>query len=93
MSYIRIDTSRVDAREVGGELVILDLKAQRYLGGNRSAALLWPLLVEGASREALADRLVTEWSVDSERARADVEALIGTLEQLDLLEGPDTPAS
>jgi hypothetical protein len=82
---IRIDTARVDAREVGGELVILDLKAQRYLGGNRSTALLWPLLVEGASREDLAERLVSESGVEHERAQRDVEGLLGTLEEFDLL--------
>jgi hypothetical protein len=83
---IRIDTSRVDAREVDGELVILDLKAQRYLGGNRSAALLWPLLVEGATRDALAKRLENEYRVESERAQSDVEDLVGILERLDLLD-------
>jgi hypothetical protein len=83
---IRIDTSRVDAREVDGELVILDLKAQRYLGGNRSAALLWPLLVEGATRDALAKRLETEYRVESKRAQRDVEDLVGVLEHLDLLD-------
>jgi hypothetical protein len=83
---IWIDTSRVDAREVGGELVILDLKAQRYLGGNRSAALLWPLLVEGATRVALAKRLENEYRVEAERAQRDVEDLVGVLEHLDLLD-------
>jgi hypothetical protein len=86
MSEIRIDTTRVEAREVEGELVILDLKGQRYLGGNRSTATLWPLLVEGTSREALADQLVSECKIDAERARGDVDELIRALQRLDLLD-------
>ena len=82
---IRVDTARVEAREVEGELVILDLKGQRYLGGNRSTAVLWPLLVEGASQEALADRLVSEWEIDAGRAKGDVDDLVRALESLDLL--------
>lgn len=83
---IRIDTARVEAREVGGELVILDLKGQRYLGGNRSASLLWPLLVEGASRAALAERLASECNIDVERAQGDIDQLVGALDRLDLLD-------
>jgi hypothetical protein len=83
---IRIDTSRVEAREVGGELVILDLRGQRYLGGNRSTAVLWPLLVEGASHQELADRLVASCEVDAERAHEDVGRLVSSLTELDLLE-------
>jgi Coenzyme PQQ synthesis protein D (PqqD) len=82
---IQVDTARVEAREVEGELVILDLKGQRYLGGNRSTAVLWPLLVEGASREALAERLVGEWEIDADRAREDVDTLVRALDDLDLL--------
>ncbi len=82
---IRIDTENVLAREVEGETVILDMRSQRYVGGNRSVTVLWPLLEQGASRERLADRLVEEFGVERERAMADVAAFIAQLTDLGLV--------
>jgi len=84
---IRIDTENVLAREVEGETVILDLRTQRYVGGNRSATVLWPLLESGASREQLAQRLVDEFGVSRERAEGDVSAFVDQLAELGLI-GP-----
>ena len=81
---IRIDTERVLAREVEGETVILDLRTQRYVGGNRSVAVLWPLLERGATRAELAARLGEEFGISSERAEADVGAFVAQLAELGL---------
>lgn len=82
---IRIDTDEVLAREVEGETVILDLRAQRYVGGNRSVAVLWPLLERGATRAELAARLRDEFGVSGERAEADVTAFVAQLAELGLI--------
>jgi hypothetical protein len=82
---IRVDVQAVEAREVDGELVIYDLRDRRYLGGNATAAALWPLLVEGTSREALTERLQTAYGVDPERARSDVDAFVSALGSLGML--------
>jgi Coenzyme PQQ synthesis protein D (PqqD) len=82
---IRIDTDRVFVREVDGEVVILDLKSQTYLGGNQTAAALWPGLVEGASMEELSRSLCEKFGVEEEVAEADAEAFVSQLAQLDLL--------
>lgn len=81
---VQIDTDNVIAREVEGEVVILDLRTQRYVGGNRSAAVLWPLLEQGTTRDAMTSRLAEEFGLERERAAADVEALIGRLSELGL---------
>lgn len=84
---IRIDTERVLAREVEGETVILDLRTQRYIGGNRSVAVLWPLLEDGATAAQLAERLVEEFGVEPARADADVAAFVTRLGELGLMRG------
>jgi len=82
---IRIDTENVLAREVEGETVILDLRTQRYVGGNRSATVLWPLLEAGATREQLAGRLAEEFGLAAERAAGDVAAFVDQLAELGLI--------
>jgi hypothetical protein len=82
----RIDGTKVSAREVGGELMILNLDTRRYLAGNPAAAALWPLLERGATRDDFVDQLVARFDVDQEQARADVETFIESLEQLGMLD-------
>jgi hypothetical protein len=83
---LRIDSNEMEAREVEGELVILDLKSQSYLAGNRTAAALWPLLREGATREQLASHLVSTFGVDDSTAQADVDSFVKSLSDLGLLD-------
>ena len=83
---IQIDTENVIAREVEGEIVILDLHHQRYIGGNRSATVLWPLLERGASREELTAGLLDQFGLGREQAEADVRAFIEQLSELGLVQ-------
>jgi len=83
--HLKIDRTKVEAREIDGELVIYDLAARRYLGGNRTAKALWPLLLEGTDAEALASELESSFGIDPGRARADAEAFAGSLRSLGLL--------
>ena len=84
---IQVDARAVEGREVDGELVIYDLRERRYLGGNATAAALWPLLVEGTSRAALAERLAAAYGIEPDRARADVDAFVSMLGSLGMLAG------
>ncbi len=82
---MRLDRSAIEAREIDGELVIYDLNARRYLGGNRTAALLWPLLLAGTDLEALATALQSGCGIDADRARADSGAFVESLRSLGLM--------
>lgn len=77
-----------EAREIDGEIVIYDLRNRRYLGGNRTATALRPLLAEGADRGALSERLQSTFGVDADRARTDVDAFVESLSSLGLLAPP-----
>lgn len=82
---IKIDGDNVLAREVDGEIVILDLRRQHYIGGNPSVTVMWPLLEQGATREQLLDALLTNFGVTRRRADADLSAFLTSLEEFGLL--------
>ncbi len=84
---IKIDSDNVLAREVDGEIVILDLRRQHYIGGNPSVTVMWPLLEQGATREQLLEALLTKFGVTRARADADLSAFLTSLEEFGLLAG------
>ena len=75
----------IDWREIDGEVVVLDRREGRYLAINPSGAVLWPALVEGASEDALVERLAERYRLERDRARADVRAFLDWLRARGLL--------
>ncbi len=72
-------------RVVDGEVLLLDERSGRYLALNSSGALLWELLVAGATRDQLARRLIQAYGIDRTQADRDVDALLGELASASLL--------
>jgi hypothetical protein len=72
---------------VRGELLAADMRAEMYLKGNRAASTLWELLERGATREELAERLVTEFGIEHEHALSDVDSFLEELRVAGLLDG------
>ncbi len=83
---LRLRATDLHWREIDGELVALDGRLSTYLAANSAGALLWQTLVEGATRDDLADTLVAAHGIDRERAVADVEAYVAELAAQGLLE-------
>ena len=80
---------RADAlewRTIEGEVVALDLRKSQYLAINPSGAVLWPALVEGASREELVERLRSEFGLGPAAAEMDLDNFLTELADEDLLE-------
>jgi hypothetical protein len=75
-------------REIDGEIVLLDLTGAAYYTVSRSGVVLWPSVVEGATVDALADRLSQEFSLDRRVAERDVRGLVDALSGEGLLEEP-----
>lgn len=73
-------------REVDGEIILLGLESSTYMGVNGAGSALWPLIVEGTDIDALARRLVDEYGIEAERARADAEAFVDACRARRLLE-------
>jgi hypothetical protein len=85
---IAIDPAKAAARTVDGELVIYDLVARAFVGGNAAAARVWPLLERGATLAELAAELDAAYGIGEEQAAADAEAFVAVLRGRDLLLGP-----
>lgn len=66
-------------RVIDGEAVVLQVKTTTYFSLNPSGTVLWGTLQEGATRDALVDRLLAAFDVDRPRAEADVDALLADL--------------
>jgi hypothetical protein len=82
----RLRTTDLKWREVDGEIVALDAGESVYLGTNRTGTLLWRELSEGATVDQLVEAVVSEFGIDRQRARTDVEAFVGDLQSKGLVE-------
>jgi hypothetical protein len=83
---LRVRADALEWRTVEGEIVALDLRRSLYLAINPSGAVLWPALVEGASRDELIERLCAESGISRETAEPDVDGFLSQLASHDLLE-------
>lgn len=78
-----VGTSLV-ANEIDGETVVLNLITGQYHGLNPVAASVWSWIQEPRSLSELTSLVVSEFEVDQERARSDLEVLLGDLVERDL---------
>ncbi len=67
------------AREVGGEMVILNVELGTYYGLNEVGTRAWALLVGGAVLGDVRDRLLAEFEIDRETVTADLDRLLHEL--------------
>lgn len=73
-------------RELDGELVILDLQSEAYLGLDEVGTRIWQLLGSCASIAAAYEQLLEEYNVEPEVLRADLTALLEELCERGLVE-------
>ena len=82
--------NRYILRDVAGTTVVVPLDGGASFGNmlklNATGKLLWERLTEGAERDALLEALTAEYEIDAETASRDLDAFLGTLARLDILE-------
>ncbi len=83
---LRLRPDALEWREIEGEIVAVDTRDAVYLAVNRSGAVLWPALAEGATGEALEVALVERFGLDPQTAEANVEAFVQMLKDRKLLD-------
>ena len=66
-------------RELGGEVVMLDLANQQYFGLTGTGSEMWQLIVEHGSADSVIDRMLTKYDVDPANLRADFDKLVNEL--------------
>ncbi len=77
--------TRVRFREIGGEAVLLDLEAGTYFGLNATGTVAWRCLERGATLGEAQAALTARFSVDPDRAWADLVELVSDLLDRDLV--------
>lgn len=82
---LRLRGEGLEWRLLEGEVVALDSSTDKYLSLNRTGAVLWAALAEGATRENLLARLKEEFDVDEEPAARDLDVFLATLDAQGLL--------
>jgi Coenzyme PQQ synthesis protein D (PqqD) len=80
-----LDAERAVWRQVGDEVVILDVPTATYLTLNSSAVTLWDLLAETATPVELAAKLVATYDISADKAAKDVEHFLGALQERSLI--------
>ncbi len=82
---LKIRNDDLSWRQVGDEVIVLDLRSNSYLSINHSGTALWELLVDGSTPDTMAARLVSEFGVDEGQARTDIEEFVAMLTKQGLL--------
>lgn len=86
---LRLRRDEVAWSDLGGEIVILDMRSSTYFAVRNTAASLVTELIEGATEPALVNRLVALYPVSPDVAGADVRDFLAELTSRDLLEPAD----
>ncbi len=89
-SSIVAAASDVLIRTVGEESVVLNLQTEHYLGLDDVSTRIWQLLTVGGSIQSAYETLLTEYEVDPERLRGDLDDFVQELLQLQLVELKNT---
>jgi Coenzyme PQQ synthesis protein D (PqqD) len=82
---LSLDSERAVWRQVGDEIVILDIPTGTYLTLNSSAVGLWKLLEDGASPAELAAELVATYGINEARAVEDVQRFLAAVQERSLV--------
>lgn len=83
---LRLRPGTVEWRRLEDEVVAVDTRNTVYMAVNRSGAVLWPMLLDGATRDELISRLSAAYDLQRAEAERDVDAFVQALEDQDLLE-------
>jgi hypothetical protein len=78
--------ANVLVRELDGESVLLNLNSECYFGLDEVGTRMWTLLTASESVQAAYEKLATEYDVDAEQLRQDLDSLIEKLVDQGLLE-------
>lgn len=82
---MRLRTTDISARTIGGETIVLDLPNSQYFAITGVGSRVFELLGEERSMDDLVTTIVAEYDVDEPTARRDVGVFVDRLRQAQLL--------
>lgn len=77
--------ANVIVRGVGEEMVLLDMTRGTYYGLDPIGARVWEMIADGSSLALVVERLQGEYEVARDELEADVERLVGEMEERGLV--------
>ena len=80
-----ITNPNVIFRRLGEEIVLFHLESDKFYELNGTAARLWELLQTGKSENEIRDEMVSEFAVAPEQLASEMEALLKSLRQEELI--------
>lgn len=83
---IRVRADKLSWRQVGDEVVVLDLERGIYLAISASGVGLWEMLSSGATPRVLENHLIESYDLDPEHAAQDVDSFLVMLRDAELVE-------
>lgn len=83
---MRLRRSDISARAIDGEIIILDLRASRYLSVTGVGTCIVELLAEDRTLDEIVATIAAEYDSDHAVIRADAERFLGRLQAAGLLE-------
>lgn len=86
MTRLSLRTTNLSWREIGEEIVVLDLDGSEYFSVRGAGRVLWRLLAEGSTLSDLAGVLTARYNIDAETAARDAEAFVASLRGKHLVE-------
>jgi hypothetical protein len=72
-------------RDVGDDLVVLELSTSTYLTLNGTARHIWESLAVGTTLDVLIEMLVDRYKITELQAQADAESFLAALSERELL--------
>ena len=79
--------SNVLFKRLGDETVLFHLDTDRFYELNSTAARFWELLHSGCDVPEIRERLLQEFEVDPEKLNGEIDTLLASLKQEDLIAG------
>lgn len=88
----RLKADNIAATVIDGEAIIVNLTTGVYYSMDTVGGEIWQMIEQGLSVPRISALVVARYQVGEERARTDVEALVGKLSAEDLIAPSDEPA-
>jgi hypothetical protein len=82
---MRLRTTDISARTIGGETIVLSLPTSRYFTITGVGTRVFELLAEDTSLDTLVGIIVEEYEVEPAVARRDIDAFLDRLRDAQLL--------
>lgn len=82
---MRLRTTDLSARTIGGETIVLDLPSSQYFAITGIGSRVFQLLAEEQTLDELVTAITAEYDVDESTARRDVTTFVDRLRQAQLL--------